>query len=53
MVRKTFAVEPDQEKAAAKVKRTEAQSQNPSVLDISIDQILSAEKLNLYFDFLR
>lgn len=43
---------------ASKVKRTEAQFQNPSVLDISIDQILSAEKLNgdtvnLYFDFLR
>ena len=56
--RKTFAVEPDQEKAASKVKRTEAQFQNPSVLDISLDQILSAEKLNgdtvkLYFDFLR
>ena len=56
--RKTSAGEPDQEKAASKVKRTEAQLQNPSVLNTSIDQILSAEKLNgdnvnLYFDFLR
>ena len=56
--RKTSAGEPDQEKAASKVKRTEAHLQNPSVLDTSIDQILSAEKLNgdtvnLYFDFLR
>ena len=56
--RKNFAGHPDQEKAASKVKRSEAKFKNPSLLDTSIDQILSAEKLNehivnLYFDFLR
>lgn len=43
---------------ASKVKRTEAKLQNPSLLDTSIGQILSDEKLdgdtvNLYFQFLR
>lgn len=56
--RKTFADEPDHEKVASKVKRTEAKLQNPRLLDTSIDQILSDEKLdgdtvNLYFQFLR
>ena len=56
--RKTFAGEPDHEKVASKVKRIEAKLQNPGLLDTSIDQILSDEKLNgdtvnLYFDFLR
>lgn len=40
--RKTFAGEPHRGKAASKVKRTEAKSQSPSLLDTSIDQILSA-----------
>ena len=31
---------------ATKVKRTEAKLQNPSLLDTSIDQILSGEKLD-------
>ena len=56
--RKTFASESDHENVASKVKRTEAKLQNPSLLNTSIDQILSGEKLdrdtvNLYFDFLR
>ena len=56
--RKTFVGEPDHEKVASKVKRTEAKLQNPRLLDVGIDQIFSDEKLNgdtvnLYFDFLR
>ena len=58
MVSERLTRDPDQEKAASKVKPTEAKFQNPSLLDTSIDQILSVEKLNgdtanLHFDFLR
>ena len=49
--RKTFAGEPDHEKAASKAKLTEAKLQNPSLLDTSINQILSAEKLDGYTVF--
>ena len=36
--RKTFAGELDHEKVASNVRRTEAKLQNPSLLDMSIDQ---------------
>ena len=54
----SMAGDPDHGKAASKIKRTETKSHKPSLLDASIDQIMSAEKLNgdtvnLYFDFLR
>ena len=41
--RKTFAGEPNHEKVASKVKRTEAKLPNPSLSDTSIGQILSDE----------